>query len=140
MPATKRNKNGPVTRSQKASDKLDITTYTTLNAKPDKPIQVVSKRGLKSDPKVYEELEKKFERIEAKRKQQEAEQNEGLKTEKLHISPEIWDRRNTIFFITHFNVFLYATCFFIQVGTMPVRLSLIILPYKTCWDCHEFFT
>lgn len=140
MPATKRNKNGPVTRSQKASDKLDITTYTTLNAKPDKPIQVVSKRGLKSDPKVYEELEKKFERIEAKRKQQEAEQNEGLKTEKLHISPEIWDRRNTIFFITHFNVFLYATCFFIQVGTMPVRLSLITLPYKTCWDCHEYFT
>ena len=102
MPATKRNKNGPVTRSQKASDKLDITTYTTLNAKPDKPIQVVSKRGSKSDPKVYEELEKKFERIEAKRKQQEAEQNEGLKTEKLHISPDIWDRRNTIFFITHF--------------------------------------
>eukprot|EP00093_Oithona_nana_P003961 03961.XXX_132492_128891_1 [CDS] Oithona nana genome sequencing. len=119
MPATKRNKNGPVTRSQKTSDKLDITTYTTLNAKPDKPIQVVSKRGLKSNPKVYEELEKKFERIEAKRKQQEAEQNEGLKTETLHISPEIWDRRNTIFFITHFNVFLYATCFFIQVGTLP---------------------
>ncbi len=28
--------------------------------------------------------------------------------------------KNVIFFVTHFNVFLYATCFFIQVGTMPV--------------------
>ena len=122
MPASKRSKNGPVTRSQqKASDKLDITTYTRLNANVEKPIQVVSKRALKNNAQIQEELEKKFERIEAKRKQQE---ENDVQTEALPISPEIWDRRNTIFFITHFNVFLYATCFFIQVGTLPVRYIL----------------
>ena len=41
------------------------------------------------------------------------------KVEALLVSPEIWNRRNVIFTVTHFNIFLYATCFFIQVGTMP---------------------
>ncbi len=35
--------------------------------------------------------------------------------------------KNVIFFVTHFNVFLYATCFFIQVGTMPVMIFFYIL-------------
>ena len=128
MPATKRNKNGPVTRSQKANEKVDITTYTTLqNSKIEKPIQVVSKRALKSDPKNYEELEKKFERIESLRK---AKEQNDIKSEALPISPEIWENRSRIFFVTHFNVFLYATCFFIQVGTLPVRPSKYM--YTVC--------
>jgi hypothetical protein len=34
--------------------------------------------------------------------------------------------KNVIFFVTHFNVFLYATCFFIQVGTMPVKYFITL--------------
>ena len=134
MPASKKSKakvakdNGPVTRSR-GNKEVDITTYTTLNgsgSKSDRLIQVVSKRQLKSDPKQYAELEKRFERIEAKRLQNEAKANDETDSsdvpyETLPIDLEIWDRRNVIFFVTHFNVFLYATCFFIQVGTMPVR-------------------
>ena len=132
MPASKKSKtkvakdNGPVTRSR-GNKEVDITTYTTLNgsgSKSDRPIQVVSKRQLKSDPKQYAELEKRFERIEAKRLQNEANDetdSSDVPYETLPIDLEIWDRRNVIFFVTHFNVFLYATCFFIQVGTMPVR-------------------
>ncbi len=116
----------PVTRSsKKAPPEVDITTYTKIHdTNGDKPpIQVVSKRGLVSDPKNYAELERRFERIEAKRKlkeQQEGDDDNGKpKVEPLLISPEIWSRRHVIFAVTHFNVFLYATCFFIQVGTMP---------------------
>ena len=77
MPAAKKSKakstgaNGPVTRSRiKESPAVDVTTYTTLNGGDgSRPIQVVSKRALKSDPKQYAELEKRFERIEAKRQQ-----------------------------------------------------------------------
>lgn len=130
MPASKKSKakvakdNGPVTRSR-GNKEVDITTYTTLNgsgSKSDRPIQVVSKRQLKSDPKQYAELEKRFERIEAKRLQNEANDetdSSDVPYEQLPIDSEIWDRRSVIFFVTHFNVFLYATCFFIQVGTMP---------------------
>lgn len=75
----------------------------------EKPIQVVSKRGaFKATPDAYKELEKRFERIEKKQNQEE-----------IRVSPEVWQKRGTIFAVTHFNVFLYATCFFIQVGTMP---------------------
>ena len=136
MPASKKSRakvakdDGPVTRSR-GNKEVDITTYTTLNgsgSKSDRPIQVVSKRQLKSDPKQYAELEKRFERIEAKRLQNEAnsQANDEIDSsevpyETLPIDSEIWDRRSVIFFVTHFNIFLYATCFFIQVGTMPVR-------------------
>ena len=139
MPATKKSKpkltgaNGPVTRSRiKESPTVDVATYTTLNgpnSDGSRPIQVVSKHALKSDPKHYAELEKRFERIEAKRQQKDSDDetdggSSGVTYESLPINPEIWNRRNVIFFVTHFNVFLYATCFFIQVGTLPVRTFL----------------
>ena len=124
----KSSENGPVTRSkQKTAENIDITTYTTLNKSSERPIQVVSKRGLKNDPKQYEELEKRFERIEAKRKQNEGGENGTTKVDALCCSPDIWERRNSIFLVTHINVFLYATCFFIQVGTLPVRMLKIIM-------------
>ena len=120
---TENGENGPVTRSSKQKV-ADVTTYNKLNTKSDRPITVVSKRGLKSDPKHYEELEKRFDRIEAKRKQNDVLNGNNTTTvESFHCSPEIWARRHTIFLVTHFNVFLYATCFFIQVGTLPVRYS-----------------
>ena len=114
-----------MTRSkQKRANDVDITTYQTFNKSSDKGMTVVSKRGLKSDPKHYQELEKRFERIEAKRKlKEEMAKESDADLEALPVSPEIWERRNTIFFVTHFNVFLYATCFFIQVGTLPVSVN-----------------
>ena len=131
---TKQNStnNGPVTRSskKKLSDDYDITTYTKLDGGEKKnPIQIVSKNKLKPDPRQYAELEKKFERIEAKRKEKEA-QKEAFEAGKLEIdalpiSPEIWSQRSLIFFVTHFNVFLYAMCFFIQVGTLPVSFHFV---------------
>ena len=131
MAPSKRNlkksaENGPVTRSKKkVDDNIEMTTYTTLNKNSERPITVVSRGSLKSDPKHYEELENRFERIETTRKLKLQRNNNetekhGIKTESFPISPEIWDQRNTIFLVTHFNVFLYATCFFIQVGTLPV--------------------
>lgn len=131
MPATKKSKKpddsngaGPMTRSKRdLKDRVDITTYTTLNSTASKSgqIQVVSKRVLKSDPKHYEELEKKFEAIEAKRIAKEESEKKKCTVDSIPISPDVWNRRNTIFFVTHLNVFLYATCFFIQVGTLPVN-------------------
>lgn len=46
---------------------------------------------------------------------------EGLKTEEEESSEPMKhnDRSNKILFVTHFNVFLYAACFFIQTGTLP---------------------
>ena len=144
MPAAKKSKtkvtgnNGPVTRSSRNKEPpaIDVTTYTTLNGSNagDRPIQVVSKRALKSDAKQYAELEKRFERIEAKRLKNEAHDsddtsNVNATSESLPISPEIWSRRSVIFFVTHINVFLYATCFFIQVGTLPVSFSCAFIQY-----------
>ena len=50
--------------------------------------------------------------------------SDDVRIESLPIDPEIWNRRSIIFLVTHFNVFLYAACFFIQVGTLPVRIEL----------------
>ena len=140
MPANKKSRNkiitngndssGPVTRSKRSIDNIDITTYTKLNDSKSKqnPIQVVSKRGLKPNPKHYEELEKSFERIEAKRKLKEENEANGVEIDSLPINPEVWKKRSIIFAVTHFNVFLYAMCFFIQVSTLPVSLRSLI-----CW-------
>ena len=90
MPAAKKSKpkstggaNGPVTRSRikeshdKESSTVDVTTYTTLNGVDgNRPIQVVSKRPLKSDPKHYADLEKRFEKIEAKRQHKDSDEDE----------------------------------------------------------------
>ena len=86
MPAAKKSKpkstgaaNGPVTRSRikeshdKETPNVEVTTYTTLNGGDgNRPIQVVSKRPLKSDPKHYADLEKRFEKIEAKRQHKDS--------------------------------------------------------------------
>ena len=120
---------------------MDITTYNKLQGQDSSkgPITVVSKRGLKSDPKHFAELEKKFERIEAKRLQKEEDEAKGVTYDALPVSPEIWERRNVIFFVTHFNVFLYATCFFIQVGTLPVSTLLLMangFNFRNFYNCQ----
>ena len=116
----------PVTRSQQKNNNVDVTTYQTLNGADNdvrNKIQVVSRRGLKPDPNNHAELEKRFARIEAKRLAKEENDRLGVHEEALPVAPELWERRNVIFMVTHFNVFLYATCFFIQVGTLPVSTS-----------------
>lgn len=59
--------------------------------------------------------EKRFARIKERSEQDGLVDNDDDKTG-VDVK-----NKNVIFFVTHFNVFLYATCFFIQVGTMPVR-------------------
>ena len=65
--------------------------------------------------------EKRFARIKEK-----SESNQHGGDDDSNADDAIIDvpNKNVIFFVTHFNVFLYATCFFIQVGTMPVIYCL----------------
>lgn len=86
-----------------------LTDGSTTNGNSKGKIQVISRNKLKSDPTNYAELEKKFAKIASAKLEKEKEE--------LHI---VLANKNVVFLVTHFNVFLYATCFFIQVGTMPV--------------------
>jgi hypothetical protein len=108
------------------------TYYTTLTdvGGPKGKIQVISRNKLKSDPLNYAELEERFAKI-AKAKQE--------KDQKEEVSVDV-PNKNIIFFVTHFNVFLYATCFFIQVGTMPVKLNVFWIHYASNLDNITHFT
>jgi hypothetical protein len=47
---------------------------------------------------------------------------------------------NRVILSTHFNIFLYATCFWIQIGTLPVRLnSLFSLVIRDSSDFNPAF-
>ena len=59
----------------------------------------------------------KFERIESQRILKEAELA-SEEEEARRTSDE--GRNKLVLLVTHFNVFMYATCFFIQTGTLPV--------------------
>lgn len=51
------------------------------------------------------------------------EESTGLlpQSDKDIMAKERWySTRTRVLFITHFNVFLYATCFWIQIGVLPV--------------------
>lgn len=50
-------------------------------------------------------------------------ERDGQKSKNLNRSITIFGRSfNYILLLTHFNIFLYAACFFIQVGTLPVSI------------------
>lgn len=120
---------GVQTRSR--ANKTDLTYYTTLNAAdgdpPDK-IQVISKRKLKSDPANHRRLKESFDRIEKERLRKEKEDLEPKSGHKTSFGDHL------VLAITHFNVFLYAMGFFIQVGTLPVTLILTaFLCDRRCW-------
>ena len=80
------------------------------------PLQVVSKKKLDmaAQEDYHERLSEKFDKIERERKGKEATAAEagggGLETA----------AGGRILLVTHVNTFLYAACFFIQVGTLPV--------------------
>lgn len=90
----------PRTRSQKKE--ADLVYYQTLSDPHDgsNKIRVISKRKLKDNPDHHKILKDKFDQIEKK--------------------DVVVPVDKTLVFITHVNVFLYAACFFIQVGTLPV--------------------
>ena len=43
--------------------------------------------------------------------------------------------RERIVLITHFNVFMYATCYWIQSGTLPVCLWVFVCVFVDCGGC-----
>ena len=78
--------------------------------------QVISRRRLKNGPEVQHRLQEKFERIEQDRLAREKQQPE------TDVAPAVDGRQRFIVTaVVNFNIFMYAACFFIQVGTMPVR-------------------
>merc|ERR1712123_109299 len=88
-------------------------------------ISVVSKKRMADTPENYAKLRDKFSRIEASRLEKEKEilereQKESDSKEKENKILTVETGQNKrIVFITHFNVFMYATCYWIQSGTLP---------------------
>lgn len=93
------------TRSRTAKGKLeaDVVYQTDLtNAKKEK-IRVISKKKVRADVQTFDRLKKKFDDIAPK-------PDEDVSRFSMA----------TVVAVTHVNTFLYAACFFIQVGTLPV--------------------
>lgn len=93
--------------STRSRAKADVTYYSKVNGDDSNGVQVISKKRMTGMD--YNKLEEKFSKIERDR------------LEKAAAVPE--RKKTTILLVTHFNVFLYATCFFIQTGTLPVSLG-----------------
>jgi len=103
-----------------SASNVDLTYYNTVSSskgggkggKKNK-IQVVSKKKLNmaAQEEYHERLSEKFDKIERERKNKEA--------TAAHV--QNWDTAagGRILLVTHVNTFLYAACFFIQVGTLP---------------------
>jgi len=88
-------------------------------------ISVVSKKKMADTPENHAILREKFQKIEASRLEKEKEilereQKENDAKEKGSKVLTIETGQNKrIVLITHFNVFMYATCYWIQSGTLP---------------------
>ena len=80
-------------------------------------IAVVSKRHFSNTADNYDKLKEKFDKIEKFREAKEKEIEEREKSETGEVGEIKSD--STVIFITHLNVALYATCFWIQKGTLP---------------------
>eukprot|EP00095_Tigriopus_kingsejongensis_P007254 maker-scaffold286_size222086-snap-gene-0.18 protein:Tk07254 transcript:maker-scaffold286_size222086-snap-gene-0.18-mRNA-1 annotation:"solute carrier family 22 member 18" len=93
----------------RASRQAEATFYTTLQARggAGSDIQVISRQKLRDQPENYDRMRSKFDDVVNRARQPPA----------AIVEPEPVPRR--VIWITHLNVFLYATCFFIQVNTMP---------------------
>ncbi|XP_023340071.1 solute carrier family 22 member 18 isoform X2 [Eurytemora carolleeae] len=87
--------------------------YTSLDgATGESGIQVVSKRKLIQTTETTAFLKEKFSRLEAQRLEKEGKLSE--------VNKKLEEKKNKqILVITHFNVFMYAACFFMQSGTLP---------------------
>lgn len=89
---------------------MDISYSTRVsNSSGTDGISVISKRKLAVKEDTHAKLKEKFDRIESARLLQESQKEK----EKTTVE------NSKVVLITHFNVFLYSTCFFIQTGVLP---------------------
>ena len=88
--------------------------------------QVVSKKKLNmaAQEDYHERLSEKFDKIERERKNKEA--------TAAHVQNEDTAAGGRILLVTHVNTFLYAACFFIQVGTLPVSSVKYLQKMRHC--------
>lgn len=95
------------------------TTTQLKNEEGESEITVVSKNKLKQTPENLAKLREKFKKIEKEKLEKDEAFNKNLndKMEKQNKANDIRNQR--IILITHLNTFLYATCFFIQAGSLP---------------------
>ena len=88
-------------------------------------ISVVSKKKMADTPENYAKLRDKFAKIESSRLEKEKEiiEREQIENDSKEKGSKILTvetgQNKRIVFITHFNVFMYATCYWIQSGTLP---------------------
>ena len=84
---------------------------------------MVSKKKLDmaSQEEYHERLSQKFDKIERERRSKEEEAASSAPAQSDDDNAALGGR---ILLVTHVNTFLYAACFFIQVGTLPVRDSM----------------
>merc|ERR1712038_1439709 len=97
--------------------KVDVSFSTKVSKPGEAGIAVVSKRQFSNTTDNYDKLKEKFDKIEKFREAKEKEIEEREKSEMAGEGDIKSDK--TVIFITHLNVFLYATCFWIQSGTLP---------------------
>eukprot|EP00094_Tigriopus_californicus_P004950 TCALIF_04768-PA protein Name:"Similar to Slc22a18 Solute carrier family 22 member 18 (Rattus norvegicus)" AED:0.25 eAED:0.25 QI:143/0.8/0.83/1/1/1/6/119/483 len=103
------------------SKEAEVKFYTTLRSREGRgaDVQVVSKRKLRPDPETYDRMKAKFDAV-VQNARTRAQSAPGEDAEGAVMHPQA----TSILWVTHFNVFLYATCFFIQVGTMPTAFAI----------------
>ena len=82
-------------------------------------IKVISKKKIENTPENYEKIKEKFDRIEHLRvaKEKEIEEREMLEKNVLKQN----ETRVTI--VTHINIILYSTCYWIQSGAELIELK-----------------
>ena len=78
-------------------------------------ITIVSKKKFANNEENYEKLKEKFDKIEHLRIAKEKEIEERENTEKNMLK----QNKSRVTLITHINIFLYSTCYWIQSGTLP---------------------
>jgi len=112
--------------SGKKSIEADFTFYSKVQNDEQESIQVVSKRKLKSNPDTVERLKQSLDKVKEWEAARDLKEAEALAAEARKAmeacSPEskqTTPQNRLVFYVTHFNLFLYATCFFIQTGTLP---------------------
>jgi len=109
---------------------FDVAYNSTLtDGKGGAGINVVSKKKMSQTPENYAKLREKFKKIDEARLAKEketrsAEEEEETVDEDMAKKAEepaaaAAPRSSWIVMMTHLNVFLYATCYWVQSGTLP---------------------
>ena len=92
--------------------RIRITTFRLLVID-----NIIYKKTKKDNFKLFLE---KFSRLEAQRLEKEGKLSE--------VNKKLEENKNKqILVFTHFNVFMYAACFFMQSGTLPVSITIFDL-------------